>query len=178
MRSAKLLLRAREHARVPVATFSRAAGARFWDGWSPGLFGGLEHRPSATLATHRRLLRVCVSSSSTNARKLDSCVEIHELRVPGKPSNGAKENLRLDAFLTDLVADSSRARLQTCIKDGMVEVNGAVQSKTGFRLRPGDSVVLALPPPQPLSADPESIPLNIVFEDDDVLVVNKVRPCE
>jgi 23S rRNA-/tRNA-specific pseudouridylate synthase len=101
--------------------------------------------------------------------------KVHKLQVPtsGRP-NSARESLRLDAFLTDAIQESSRARLQACIKEGLVEVNGAVQSKSGFRLRPGDSVVLALPPPPPLSATPECIPLNIVFEDDDVLVVNKV----
>lgn len=97
--------------------------------------------------------------------------EVHRLKVPPDLAGA----LRLDTFLSEAVKDKTRARLQGCIKEGLVQVNGEQRCKTGYRLRPGDCVTLALPPPPPLNAVAEPIPLNIVFEDPDLLVVHKVQ---
>ena len=83
--------------------------------------------------------------------------------------------LRLDAFLAQKITDdaTSRARLQATIKDGKVTVNGKLLKKPSHVVKVGDLVACTILPPAPLRADPEDIPLDIVYEDDDVIVIHK-----
>ncbi|KAI8110113.1 hypothetical protein M9435_001792 [Picochlorum sp. BPE23] len=87
--------------------------------------------------------------------------------------NGQK--LRLDAFLSNKLShqETSRARLQATIKQGRVLVNGTVLTKASYAVKVGDTVECSVLPPPPLRADPEDIDLDIVYEDDDVIVINK-----
>lgn len=80
---------------------------------------------------------------------------------------------RLDKILTAHLPEFSRSRLQGLIKDGQVFVDGAVARKAGQVLEPGAQISLHLPPVQPSSLVPEKIPLDIVFENQDLIVVNK-----
>jgi len=80
---------------------------------------------------------------------------------------------RLDTWLTGLCADCSRARIQGLLKAGRVTVNGTVCLRANTKVRPGDAVVLEIPPPVPADPEPEAIPLAILFEDDDLLALNK-----
>lgn len=81
--------------------------------------------------------------------------------------------IRVDKFLMDRLPNVTRNKLQDGIKDGHVTVNGK-NVKPNHRIHPGDEVVVALPePPKDSDVVPEDIPLNIVYEDDDVLIVNK-----
>jgi 23S rRNA pseudouridine1911/1915/1917 synthase len=84
-----------------------------------------------------------------------------------------KGSLRLDKFLVGRLPEFSRARLQALIKDGFVSVNGVTARKTGQSLEARDIVRVCIPPPQPSKLIPESIPLDIIFENADLLVVNK-----
>ncbi|HZU41756.1 MAG TPA: S4 domain-containing protein, partial [Terriglobales bacterium] len=80
---------------------------------------------------------------------------------------------RLDQFLAAQMADVSRARVQQLIAEEKVLVNGAVE-KPSLRLRGGEEVqVLGAPEIAPLRAVAEDIPLNIIYEDDDLAVINK-----
>jgi len=80
---------------------------------------------------------------------------------------------RLDQFLVAQLTDVSRARVQQLIEQGKVSVNDA-PAKASLRLRGGEQiVVLGEARPTPLRAIPEEIPLDIVYEDDDLAVVNK-----
>ncbi|KAG7666650.1 putative RNA pseudouridine synthase 2, chloroplastic [Nannochloris sp. 'desiccata'] len=81
--------------------------------------------------------------------------------------------LRLDAYLAAQLPQTSRARLQASIKGGLITVNGSPQSKASYVVKQGDVVLCSVLPPPPLEAAPESIPLDIVFEDEHVIVVNK-----
>jgi 23S rRNA pseudouridine1911/1915/1917 synthase len=80
---------------------------------------------------------------------------------------------RLDAWLATQLADVSRARIQLLLAEDKVRVNGAA-AKPSLKLRGGESVeVLGEPSPPPLRAIPEAIPLDIVYEDEDLSVINK-----
>ena len=80
---------------------------------------------------------------------------------------------RLDRFLVSQASDVSRARLQQLIASGQVRVNGDA-AKSSLRLREGDQVeLLATPHPPPLKATAEDIPLDVVYEDDALAVINK-----
>lgn len=81
--------------------------------------------------------------------------------------------LRLDKFLVDRLSGTARNRIQNAAKAGNILVNGKGE-KSNYKVKPGDVVTLVLPnPPQHVDLAPENIPIEIVYEDDAVLVVNK-----
>ena len=80
---------------------------------------------------------------------------------------------RLDKQILETHPDFSRSRIEGLIKAGFVTVNGAVAEKAGMKVSDDDEIVVEIPPPVPAVPEPEDIPLDIVFEDDDMLVVNK-----
>jgi 23S rRNA pseudouridine1911/1915/1917 synthase len=80
---------------------------------------------------------------------------------------------RLDHILVDRVPDYSRSRIQKWIRGGKVFVDGQVVTKTGFALVGGENVQVNIPATRESSLQPESIPLDVIFENDDLLVVNK-----
>lgn len=79
---------------------------------------------------------------------------------------------RLDRFVAQRVPDRSRAQIQELIRTGRVRVDGRVV-KPSYRLESGDQVMAEVPPLEPVTLKPQPIPLDIVYEDGDVLVVNK-----
>ena len=81
--------------------------------------------------------------------------------------------IRLDKHLLTLYPDFSRSRIEGLIKGGYVTVNGAAASKAGMKIAEDDEIEVEIPPPVPAIPEPEDIPLDIVFEDDDMLVINK-----
>jgi 23S rRNA pseudouridine1911/1915/1917 synthase len=80
--------------------------------------------------------------------------------------------MRLDRWLVAQCPQLSRARLQELIAEGLVKVNGAA-AKASHKLRGGEKVVVQAVERPPLRAEPETIPLIILYEDDDLLMVNK-----
>ncbi len=89
----------------------------------------------------------------------------HSMLFSGSPA-------RLDAWLAAQVPSLSRARWQELIRDGQVLVNGR-QAKPSQKLHEGDRVEYAVPPPRPAAIEAEDLPLDVLFEDRDILVVNK-----
>ncbi|WP_420908594.1 RluA family pseudouridine synthase [Limosilactobacillus agrestimuris] len=79
---------------------------------------------------------------------------------------------RIDKELAHHLTDISRSQLQKWIEDGNVTVNGATV-KPKYKLAVGDEVIVQPEKPQKIDLEPEDIPLDIVYEDDDVIVVNK-----
>jgi 23S rRNA pseudouridine1911/1915/1917 synthase len=80
---------------------------------------------------------------------------------------------RLDKFLAGHLPGLSRARVQGLIKDGQVEVTSKVILKTGFMVEGGNDVSIRIPEPTPSKLVPEDIPLTIVFENKDLVIINK-----
>lgn len=80
---------------------------------------------------------------------------------------------RLDKFLVDCLPQLSRSRIQNLIKDGFVLVDGVTPHKAGQMLEGSAVVRVTLPAPEPSDLIPEAIPLEILFENDDLMVVNK-----
>jgi 23S rRNA pseudouridine1911/1915/1917 synthase len=80
---------------------------------------------------------------------------------------------RLDRFLTEVLPEFSRSRIQGLIADGFVDINGRAAKKAGQSLETGSQLTVRIPPPVPADLLAEEIPLDIVFENDDLLVVNK-----
>ncbi|MBO4645112.1 MAG: RluA family pseudouridine synthase [Bacteroidales bacterium] len=83
------------------------------------------------------------------------------------------ELLRMDRYLMNLMANTSRNRIQQAAKAGCILVNGKPQ-KSNYRVHPRDEIGILLPhPPRELEINPENIPLDIPYEDEDVVIVNK-----
>ena len=80
---------------------------------------------------------------------------------------------RLDRLLAQEIEGASRNRLQALIREGNVVVDGKIVKRPGFRLQGGESIEVSVPPAEPVALIPEAIPLEIVYEDSGVLVVNK-----
>lgn len=92
-----------------------------------------------------------------------------------------QEGLRLDQFLAAELTEHSRSYIQKLIKGGKVTVNEKA-AKAGSRIQTDDRILLMVPPLKELEVLPENIPLDIIYEDEDVILINKpkdmvVHPC-
>ena len=94
-------------------------------------------------------------------------MEIEKLLIEEGLSGG-----RLDKVLSDSFPDLSRSYIQTLIKDGAVSVNGE-KGKANYKCRLNDTIELTIPEPEPLEVVPEDMDLDIVYQDEFVIVVNK-----
>lgn len=79
----------------------------------------------------------------------------------------------MDAVLSELIADLSRSHIQGLFDIGAVSINGEQTDSKKYKARAGDVVDVTIPEPETLKIEAQDIPLNIVFEDDDVLVIDK-----
>ncbi|MCC8141334.1 MAG: RluA family pseudouridine synthase [Lachnospiraceae bacterium] len=82
---------------------------------------------------------------------------------------------RIDRYLTQIYTDQSRSFFQKLIRSGNVTIQGNPVTKTGTTVDVGDLVSVLLPEPQSVDIKPQDIPLDILYEDDDLLVVNKPK---
>ena len=80
--------------------------------------------------------------------------------------------VRLDQFLVGELPGHSRSQIQRFIKDGRVQVAGR-EAKANYVIRPGDAIAIDVPAPVAAAPEPEPLPLDVLFEDADIIVVNK-----
>ena len=85
----------------------------------------------------------------------------------------AEKPVRLDAGLAAACPDISRARFQALIREGQVSIYGAPVSDPSRKVAPGTSVTVIIPPPAPAEPQAEAIALNVVYEDNDLIVIDK-----
>jgi 23S rRNA pseudouridine1911/1915/1917 synthase len=83
------------------------------------------------------------------------------------------DGVRLDRFLSERLPELSRTRVQGLIKQGHVSSSGATIVDAKYRVKPGERFALDLPPAAPAEPQPEAIPLNVVYEDDALIVIDK-----
>lgn len=79
---------------------------------------------------------------------------------------------RLDKFLASRETDLSRAQIAGLVAGGLVKVDGAIV-KSSYRLRGGETVEMEMLPPPPAGVSPQEIPLSVIYEDEDILVIDK-----
>ncbi len=79
---------------------------------------------------------------------------------------------RLDVFVSSCTPECSRSRFAFLIRRGVIQVNGATQ-KPGYRVRTGDRICGFIPPPEPSKCLPEAIPIDIIYADHHLIIVNK-----
>ncbi|WP_414753880.1 RluA family pseudouridine synthase [Anabaena sp. CCY 9910] len=84
-----------------------------------------------------------------------------------------ENSARIDRYLAEELPDLSRSRIQQLIEQGKVQVNGEVCTSKKINLKVGDRITLEVPEAQPLELQAEDIPLDILYEDDQLLILNK-----
>lgn len=82
--------------------------------------------------------------------------------------------MRLDVYLAGQMPDLSRSLIQKLISKAYVTVD-SVTAKAGHKVQPGETVSVTVPPPEPTDISPEEIPLDVVYEDNHILVINKPK---
>ena len=80
---------------------------------------------------------------------------------------------RLDKFLQTQINKLSRTRLQTLIRNGQVKLNNTTINNPSKKIKEGDQIKIDFPPPKETLIKPNKIPLNILYDDDDIIVINK-----
>ncbi|MEC4983021.1 MAG: RluA family pseudouridine synthase [Oscillatoria sp. PMC 1068.18] len=80
---------------------------------------------------------------------------------------------RLDRYLASQLPDLSRSRLQHLIESGNVTLNGAVCTEKKTKVKTSDAISVSIPANKPLELEPEAIPLDILYEDDALIIINK-----
>lgn len=80
---------------------------------------------------------------------------------------------RIDSYLSQKKPDLSRSRIQQLIEQGKVQLNGKICNSKKVAVKQGDFIVLEIPQAEPLQLQPEDIPLDILYEDDQILILNK-----
>jgi len=81
---------------------------------------------------------------------------------------------RIDKFLQSQINESSRTRLQTLIRDGQVKLNNIIINNTSKKIKEADQIKVNFPPPKETFIKPNKIPLNILYDDNDIIVINKL----
>ena len=79
---------------------------------------------------------------------------------------------RLDIILSALVPDCSRSHATSLIQNGKIQVDGAVK-KPGYRVKAGDEISVVLPPPESVLFEPEPVDLDILYDDEELILINK-----
>lgn len=100
-------------------------------------------------------------------------MELQEVCIQLEVPPGYREGGRLDAYLARFLAYASRTKIQRGIREGRVCVNGVVVQKPAYTVQPGDVITLRMLRPPPVEIVPEPIPLDVVYEDAYLMVVNK-----
>lgn len=84
-----------------------------------------------------------------------------------------ESGMRLDKYLATKIEETSRTKIKAAINDGTVSVNGKNNPKPSYNIEPGDAIEVRIPNPKPPEVKAEDLPLDIVYEDEHLLIVNK-----
>lgn len=123
------------------------------------------HKPESTTCRPHRSGTVSVMACASSSTGRVELVKVDD--VPGTSKH------RIDAYLVNKLPGTSRAQVSKLVKHGQITVNGVQLRKASQPVKIGDVIVCSIPPPPQLEAVPEPIPLDVTYEDDHVMVVNK-----
>ncbi|WP_417805245.1 RluA family pseudouridine synthase [Thalassospira lucentensis] len=97
----------------------------------------------------------------------------NQTEILSHTATAADEGARLDKVLAGAWPDQSRSRIKSLIEDGHLVQNDQTVLKMSAKVKQGDRFVLTIPPAEPATPEPEDIKLDVLYEDDDLLVINK-----
>ena len=84
------------------------------------------------------------------------------------------QDVRLDVYITDKYKDLSRTMVQKLIEEGSIKVNGNIK-KLSYKVQLNDEISICIPKAKETDLKPQEIPIEVVYEDDDIIVVNKPK---
>ena len=87
--------------------------------------------------------------------------------------DGDHNNHRIDKFLQKKLTEFSRTKLQNLIKDGNIKLNNLTTLEVSKKIKTKDEIEINFPPPKNISIKPNKMDLKILYEDDDIIVINK-----
>ena len=87
---------------------------------------------------------------------------------------GSENGIRIDAWVAKMLTGHSRSYIQKLLTEGLIKVNG-ISVKSNYKVREGDEIVVTIPDPEPLDVAVENIPIPILYEDEDIVVVDKPK---
>ena len=114
-----------------------------------------------------RAARAADAAGRSTAADAHEAMDHHDLLVSAEQAG-----IRLDQFLVAQLPGQSRSQIQRLIKDGRVQVGGR-EAKANYVIRAGDAIGIDVPAPVAALPEPEALPLDVLFEDADIIVVNK-----
>ena len=117
----------------------------------------------------------CISSNLTEAKEPKRRKKMDQPNSYTFTIDKENQSTRIDSVLSLLLPETSRSFIQKLIEGGNLLLNGQVMTSKKYKTCEGDRIEIIVPEPEKLSVEPENIPLDIVYEDDDVLVVNKPK---
>src|SRR5216683_469819 len=129
------------------------------------------------IISHRTLatMRAAAGSSGLSSSVNGSLMSMQHRRREKVVIAGEDAGERLDRVLAARIADLSRSRLKALILAGAVAIGGRTIRDPGHHVNVGDAILVAVPAPDPAAPAAESIPLTVVFEDDEIVVIDKPR---
>ena len=86
---------------------------------------------------------------------------------------GAQKPTRIDTFVSESIKDISRTKVKELIDRELITVNRQITKKASYKITPKDMITVRIPRFVPLAVEPENIPLDVIYEDDDLIVINK-----
>lgn len=125
------------------------------------------HRPASPLSVEPQLGEPQLSNKvlTSSSDSVNSSSHLQLLAASGGE--------RLDRWLADQVPDLSRSRIQKLIEQAQVQINGQICTSRKTNVQAGDRIQVTIPAAEPLDLTPEDIPLEVLYEDDQLLVINK-----
>ena len=81
---------------------------------------------------------------------------------------------RLDVFISSKITDVSRTRIKNLILEGMVKINNEISCEPSKKINLEDNLIIEIPPPKKTNIKPYNYNLDIIFEDNDIIMVNKI----
>ena len=85
-----------------------------------------------------------------------------------------EENIRLDSFVSNKIKDLSRTMIVKLIESGNIKINEKLQ-KPSYKTQVGDKINIEIPEAKEVNLKPQNIPINIIYEDNDIIVINKEK---
>ena len=83
------------------------------------------------------------------------------------------EGMRLDKYLSEQIDEATRSYLEKLIDNNFVKVNSKIINKNGRKLKLGETIEILIPEEENIDIEAENIPLNVIYENDDFIVINK-----
>src|SRR5258708_7371533 len=128
----------------------------------------ISHRTLATMPA-------AAGSSGFSSSVSGSLMSVQHRRREKVVIAGADAGERLERVLAARIADLSRSRLKALILAGEVAIGGRTIRDPGHHVNVADAIMVDVPPPEPAEPKPENIPLDVVFEDDEIVVIDKPK---